>query len=717
MPTPVDILIRVLGAKAAAAQVQEVAAAQQQLAGGAAAAAPAASAAAEALQREAVAAQGAAAALNHTAAAERELVNAEVKGAAAHAASTAAIQRETAALNTLRTSATAANAAVAGAGAGRGFAGGGAGLRATAIYTLSDLISTSSYGFDPTRFLLQQGPQVAQAALLGSSLPMGTVAAYGAGFAVAAAPLIYALNQLGQIIKTRGDALALVTGTNRANTDTIGRMVEQRRAAGKLTDDEAARLQGELRTNSNAQVVKPASPFMAGVRGALNSGVMGAGFGAAYAAQLAANEQAALSIEQRNMEILRSMEAQTTASLAARHAEEMSFLGLAANEKRLALERDLGAERERLEAVLTRETASLGARKQAISAFFEFYHKTQGELLQVDLAQVDAALELARTEKERTLDLDRKAQLQVEINGLLVERARIEEGNYQLSLRAHREEEELKRREPLGFADSLDRQWNDYYRVVSDTAANLADTLMSPIRGFNDGLAQSLDELIAKGGSAGDFFRGIAGSIGDAMRRSFVQMAADWVTTHVLMKGVSLAWAGFLSLMRTKDVVEANSKEAAKMPALAANATLASVGSWGVAVAIGVAAIAGILASMSAFAEGGVVRGPGGPKSDSIMVRVSDREGILNAAAMNRLGEANLNYLNAGGDPAGLRPGLGGGAAGASQAGPTVVRNDIKMAGIYDSEAAALKALEGERGQVFLMNFLTGNVHRVTGKG
>ena len=81
------------------------------------------------------------------------------------------------------------------------------------------------------------------------------------------------------------------------------------------------------------------------------------------------------------------------------------------------------------------------------------------------------------------------------------------------------------------------------------------------------------------------------------------------------------------------------------MPALAANATLASIGSWGVAAVVGVAAIAGILAAMGAFKEGGYT-GDGG--RDEVAGIVHRGEFVVPADAVDRIGVGTLEAMSAG---------------------------------------------------------------------
>lgn len=76
---------------------------------------------------------------------------------------------------------------------------------------------------------------------------------------------------------------------------------------------------------------------------------------------------------------------------------------------------------------------------------------------------------------------------------------------------------------------------------------------------------------------------------------------------------------------------------AAWAPASAAVNTATFGSSAGIGLAIALAAIAAIIGAL-AFAEGGYIRGPGGPKEDKVLVRVSSGEGITNAAATQRYG-------------------------------------------------------------------------------
>jgi hypothetical protein len=96
--------------------------------------------------------------------------------------------------------------------------------------------------------------------------------------------------------------------------------------------------------------------------------------------------------------------------------------------------------------------------------------------------------------------------------------------------------------------------------------------------------------------------------------------------------------------MDTEQVASAAQRTAAEAPAAVAT----SISSYGAAAAVGVAALlAGLAIGIAAFAEGGLVRGKGGPKSDSNLVAVSAGEYIVNAAAVGEYGLGFLEAINA----------------------------------------------------------------------
>lgn len=196
---------------------------------------------------------------------------------------------------------------------------------------------------------------------------------------------------------------------------------------------------------------------------------------------------------------------------------------------------------------------------------------------------------------------------------------------------------------------SFSEQWGAALVQLQDQFLTVAQTTA---RAFTDAfttatasISQGIQGLIYGTATWGQTLLNIGQSIVQSLVKSFADMVAQWIMTHVLMKGVSTAWSSFQSALRAKDVAEANATEAAKMPALAANATLASIGSWGVAAVVGVAAIAGILAAMGAFKDGGYT-GDGG--RDEVAGIVHRGEFVVPADAVDRIGVGTLEAMSAG---------------------------------------------------------------------
>ncbi|WP_213305947.1 phage tail tape measure protein [Paraburkholderia sacchari] len=148
------------------------------------------------------------------------------------------------------------------------------------------------------------------------------------------------------------------------------------------------------------------------------------------------------------------------------------------------------------------------------------------------------------------------------------------------------------------------------------------------------GAKTGLQDIIDKTGDFATAAQGAATSavegLGDAV--------ASFVTTGKLGIGDFARWA-IASLV----------KMAAQ--ALITKAVLGSLGGGSLGGIFGGSAASSAAAATDYgfhLADGGIVRGPGSSTSDSIPAWLSNGEGVLNAAAMKRLGEPALNALNAG---------------------------------------------------------------------
>jgi hypothetical protein len=191
------------------------------------------------------------------------------------------------------------------------------------------------------------------------------------------------------------------------------------------------------------------------------------------------------------------------------------------------------------------------------------------------------------------------------------------------------------------FQATLINLQNQFGTVAQQMAATFADVFNAATASISTGI----QGLIMGTVTWGQALQNIGLSIVNSIVKSFADMVAGWIMSHVIMKGVSTAWSGFQTMLRGKDVVEANATELAKTPALAANATLASIGSYGVAAVIGIAAIAGILAMIGGFKAGGYT-GDGNPNDVAGLVHRG--EFVVPADAVDRIGLSSLQSMTSG---------------------------------------------------------------------
>jgi len=148
----------------------------------------------------------------------------------------------------------------------------------------------------------------------------------------------------------------------------------------------------------------------------------------------------------------------------------------------------------------------------------------------------------------------------------------------------------------------------NYKKFVDDIFTSLQNSLSAAF-------VATIDDMILKWERFEDVFK----SIGDVIKKAFIKLCADvaaeWVMSHIIMKGITLAWKAI-------EITAAAAVGAAKAAAASGYAL------WG-AIAIGLAVGAGILAMAGAFAQGGIVGG-NSFSGDNMLARVNSGEMILN---------------------------------------------------------------------------------------
>jgi TP901 family phage tail tape measure protein len=133
----------------------------------------------------------------------------------------------------------------------------------------------------------------------------------------------------------------------------------------------------------------------------------------------------------------------------------------------------------------------------------------------------------------------------------------------------------------------------------------------SIMQGIEYGLTDSIQGLINGTMTWKDALGNIRNVIINEIIASFARMAAQFIIQQVIMRGAMAITSAIGDALRAKETASVVASEAAKTGPLALNATLSSIGSYGVAVGIGLAAMAAVMAMMGGFAEGGYT-GDGG---------------------------------------------------------------------------------------------------------
>lgn len=144
------------------------------------------------------------------------------------------------------------------------------------------------------------------------------------------------------------------------------------------------------------------------------------------------------------------------------------------------------------------------------------------------------------------------------------------------------------------------------------------------------GLSSQVSGLVKGTQTWGQAWMNVGGMVIDMLIRMGMQMIA----TQLL--GDSL---------KVKSAATTNATEASKTPLLMTNAALSSIGSWGAAAAIGVAALVAAMAAFGGFAEGGYTGA--GPKMKPAGV-VHAGEYVFDQESVRRIGLENLERMHMG---------------------------------------------------------------------
>lgn len=168
----------------------------------------------------------------------------------------------------------------------------------------------------------------------------------------------------------------------------------------------------------------------------------------------------------------------------------------------------------------------------------------------------------------------------------------------------------------------------EYQAAVGTLADQVNVAFTNIFQGIEQGISTSITGLIDGTMTWGDALRNVGNTIVQSIIESFARMAAEWITQQIVMMTVGRA---LQAATTTATAAQALTLGALWSPA----AVAASIATMGGALAFGPLAKAQIAASavIPGFADGGLISGPGGPREDSILARLSSGEFVVNAAA------------------------------------------------------------------------------------
>lgn len=357
-------------------------------------------------------------------------------------------------------------------------------------------------------------------------------------------------------------------------------------------------------------------------------------------------------------------------------AEPPVDMAVTLKEREIDLSRKLDAINERKARVenswLTTSAQKFAARKALL--------EQEAEIIESEIKSLDELSKKALPSEQLAIE-QRMAKLQSRSGGIQTERMGMGP-------------------DPESFAENFSATLVNLQNQFGTVAQQMAQTFANVFNAATASISNSIQGLIYGTMTWGAALANIGTGIIKSLIQSFADMVASWIMSHVIMKGVMTAWGAFKAAFVAKDVAVANAGEAAKTPPLMINATLASIGSWGIAVGVGLAAIAAVLAATGAFKEGGYT-GDGNPNDFAGIVHRG--EYVVPADAVDRIGVGTLEAMTSGG-PA-TSPMFTSGAA------PAPITLNM---GVFDDPRRLSDWAKSNEGRTVLIDILKQHAHEFT---
>ncbi len=185
--------------------------------------------------------------------------------------------------------------------------------------------------------------------------------------------------------------------------------------------------------------------------------------------------------------------------------------------------------------------------------------------------------------------------------------------------------------DPRGLNQQMVSAMTAFENQFGTTAQIIARGFSTVIKGAVDGVSESIKGLLKGTLTWGDALRNIGGSIINGVIDSISRMFAEWITGRALAAAKNILFSQ----------AEGEADLAAKTP----GAVMTSISSWGIAAAVGLAAVMAVIASLGGFASGGYT-GDGARLEPAGVVHRG--EFVMPTSAVSRIGLPALEAMRSG---------------------------------------------------------------------
>lgn len=240
-----------------------------------------------------------------------------------------------------------------------------------------------------------------------------------------------------------------------------------------------------------------------------------------------------------------------------------------------------------------------------------------------------------------------------------------------------------------------------------NVAMSIRDSFGNLFVNLRDGFADTIGNAIAKGEDLGKALKNVAQNAIGQLISSIIKMGIQWAATQALQTATATT---ALAAQTAASVAAATVTATAWAPAAAA-VSLASFGGNSPPAAAGIKAVASIANSLPGFREGGYT---GALSRDDIAGVVHGREFVMDAAAVERIGVANLESLRRGAASVSQNNQTVNNVTnqtvvqGTSNGSQNAAKNNVKIINVLDPEMLG-EFLATENGTEVLFNFIRSN--------